>query len=149
MKIILKQDVKGHGKKGDIITVKDGFGMNYLIKNGYGVQADTTEIKKLTKETLKKQEEEQNNIKQAEELKNELAKQELIFVVKTGKTDQVFGSVSPKQIATELTKKGFKIDKKKIMEDIPLSSLGTYQVKIQLHKSVIGTIKVTLKKESR
>ena len=66
MKIILKQDVKGHGKKGDIITVKDGFGMNYLIKNGYGVQADTTEIKKLTKETLKKQEEEQNNIKQAQ-----------------------------------------------------------------------------------
>ena len=149
MKIILKQDVKGHGKKGDIITVKDGFGMNYLIKNGYGVQADATEIKKLTKENLKKQEEEQNNIKQAEELKNELAKHELIFVVKTGKTDQVFGSVSPKQIATELTKKGFKIDKKKIMEDIPLSSLGTYQVKIQLHKSVIGTIKVTLKKESR
>lgn len=149
MKIILKQDVKGHGKKGDIITVKDGFGMNYLIKNGYGVQADATEIKKLTKENLKKQEEEQNNIKQAEELKKELAQHELIFVVKTGKTDQIFGSVSPKQIATELTKKGFKIDKKKIIEDIPLSSLGTYQVKIQLHKSVIGTIKVTLKKESR
>lgn len=149
MKIILKQDVKGHGKKGDIITVKDGFGMNYLIKNGYGVQADAMEIKKLTKENLKKQEEEQNNIKQAEELKKELAKHELIFVVKTGKTDQIFGSVSPKQIATELAKKGFKIDKKKIMEDIPLSSLGTYQVKIQLHKSVIGTIKVTLKKESR
>lgn len=149
MKIILKQDVKGHGKKGDIITVKDGFGMNYLIKNGYGVQADSGEIKKLATENRKKQEEEQEAIKKAEELKKELEKQELIFTVKTGKTDQVFGSISPKQIVTELTKKGFKIDKKKIMEDVSLSSLGTYQVKIQLHKKVIGTIKITLKKESR
>ena len=123
--------------------------MNYLIKNGYGVQADSGEIKKLATENRKKQEEEQEAIKKAEELKKELEKQELIFTVKTGKTDQVFGSISPKQIVTELTKKGFKIDKKKIIEDVPLSSLGTYQVKIQLHKKVIGTIKITLKKESR
>ena len=149
MKVILKQDVKGHGKKGEIITVKDGFGMNYLIKNGYGVQADAGEIKKLATEHRKKQEEEQENIRKAEQLKHELEKQELIFFMKTGKTDQVFGSVSPKQITTELSKKGFKIDKKKIIEDVPLSSLGTYQVKVQLHKCVTGTLKVTLKKESR
>ena len=149
MKIILKKDVKGHGKKGDIIDVKDGFGMNYLIKNGYGVQADTSEMKKLATENRKKQEEEQENITKAKKIKEELEKIELTFLVKTGKSDQVFGSVSPKQIIKELSKLGYILDKKKIIEDIPLTSLGTYQVKIQLYKTVIGTIKVTLKKESR
>lgn len=149
MKIILKQDVKGQGKKGDIITVKDGYGKNYLIKNGYGVQADTGELKKLNTENRKKQEEENLRIEEAKKLKDELSKIELIFNVKTGKTDQVFGTISPKQIVTELSKKGFNIDKKKIIEDVPLSSLGTFNVKVILHKTVIGEIKVTLKKESR
>lgn len=149
MKIILKQDVKGQGKKGDIINVKDGFGKNYLIKNGYGVFADTSEIKKLATENKKKEIEEQNKIKESELLKEKLEKLELLFFVKTGKTDQVFGSVSPKQIVTELAKKGIIIDKKKIIEDTPLSSLGTYEVKIELHKKVIAKLKVTLKKESR
>lgn len=147
MKIILLEDVKKHGKKGDIIEVKDGFGKNFLIKNKLGILADTNGLKKINSEKKKEQEIDNQKRKEANEIKKTLEKLNLVFNVKTGTNDKVFGSVSPKQIATSLAK--YNIDKKKIMTDLPLDTLGTYNVKIEIYKDIIAEVKVTLQKESR
>ena len=147
MKIILLQDVKKHGKKGEIIDVADGFGKNYLIKNRLGILADSAGLKKLNTEKRKEQEQDEQKRKEAKEIKQKIEKKELIFKVKTGKEDRVFGSVSPKQIEKELL--DYKIDKKKIITDVPLDHLGTYIVKIEIYKDIIAEVKVTLQKESR
>ncbi len=148
MKVIFVKDLKGQGKKGQIKEVKDGYAMNYLIKNGYCVEASKGNIKH--QETLDrlKNEEEQEQIKISNEIKSKLEKLTLTFKVKTGKEDRVFGNVSSKQIATELLNKGYKIEKKNIKLDHDLASLGVHEVNIELHKQVIAKIKVQLVKES-
>lgn len=149
MKIILTQDVKKHGKKGDIIDVKDGFGMNYLVKNKLGILANESGMKKLNTEKRLKEEKEEVLKQEAIKTKNKLEKLKITFKVKTGKEDKVFGTISPKQIEVELKNKNITIDKKKIILDVPISSLGTHIVKIELYKDVIGELKVELIKESR
>lgn len=148
MNVIFIKDLKGQGKKGELKTVKDGYGVNFLIKNGYAVAA--TDGNKKHQETLKlkKELEDQEKLKACEETKKELEKMTLIFKVKTGEKDKVFGTISSKQIATELKNKGIEVDKKCINTDTFISSLGTHEIKIELHKKVIATLKITLKKES-
>jgi large subunit ribosomal protein L9 len=148
MKVIFVKDLKGQGKKGDIKTVKDGYGMNYLIKNGYAVLASEGNLKHQETLTLKKELEEKEKIKESTELKNKIEKIRLKFVVKTGAGDKVFGNISPKQIATELKNKKIEIDKKLISKDTNINCLGTHIVKINLHKKVVAELKVDLIKES-
>lgn len=144
MKVIFLKDVKGQGKKGDIKEVKDGYGKNFLIKNGYAVLATQTGLDRLNTENKEKALAEQEEIKECQKIKSAIEKQTYKFKVKVGSNDRVFGSVSAKQIATELTNKGFSIDKKKIKLTLPLSSLGYHNVDIELHKKVIATIRVEL-----
>ncbi|HHU54829.1 MAG TPA: 50S ribosomal protein L9 [Mollicutes bacterium] len=148
MKVIFIKDVKGQGKKGEVKEVKDGYGMNYLIKNGYAVLATETSVKRLEKDNQKQEELEQKELAKAQELKNKLSKIKLVFPVKTGEQNKVFGSISPKQITTELKKQGFDIDKKKIILNYSLSTLGSHIVIIELHKQVKAEIEVRLVVES-
>lgn len=148
MNVIFIKDLKGQGKTGELKTVKDGYGMNYLIKNGYAIAATDSNKKHLETVNLKKELEEQEKIKECEEIKKQLEKMTLVFGVKTGKMDRVFGAISSKQIVTELKKKGIDIDKKAINTDTTISSLGTHEIKIELHKKVLATLKITVKKES-
>lgn len=145
MKIILLEDVKKQGKKGDIIEVKDGYA-NFLIKNKQATVANTSGLNRLQKENAAKKEQEEQNIKNAEKIKKELEKLELSFVVKTGAGDKVFGSVSPKQIADALKEKNISIDKKQIKISNALSTLGYHNVEVELHKKVSATIKIHLTK---
>ena len=147
MKVIFLKDVKGQGKKDEIKEVKDGYAKNFLIKNKYAVAYTETSNKRLNEgiETRKKKNEE--DIKNANEIKKKLSKEKIVFNVKTGKEDRVFGSISTKQIKDELDKLGYDIDKKKIMIDLPISSLGHHIVKIELHKEVIANLEVILNKE--
>ncbi len=145
MKIILLEDVRKQGKKGDILEVKDGYG-TFLIKNKQAVVASKMGVDRLQKEADAKKKEEEKEQKEAEKLKEKLEKIELSFQVKTGAMDKVFGSVSPKQIADALKEKGYSIDKKQIKEDSGLSSLGYHDVKVELHKKVTAVIKVHLTK---
>lgn len=145
MKIILLEDVRKQGKKGDILEVKDGYA-NFLIKNKQAVAATAGSINRLNKENEQKAQELANDIKEAEKLKGKLEKTSLSFVVKTGEGDRVFGSVSPKQIAESLKEQGFMIDKKQIKPTTSLSSLGYHNVDIELHKKVTATIKILLQK---
>ena len=148
MKVIFIKDLKGQGKKGEIKNVKDGYGQNYLIKNGYAVIASEGNLKQLETQNLKKEIQEKTLIQECEEIKKKLEKVTLKFKVKTGNSDQVFGSISTKQIVTELKKQGFNIDKKQVMLDNALSSLGFHNVKLELHKKVNAYVKVELVKES-
>lgn len=144
MKVIFIKDVKGQGKAGDIKEVKDGYGENFLIKNEYAVAYTKRSREILDINNKNKALEEQAEIKRCEKIKKELKDRVLTFKVKTGKQDQVFGTISTKQIANELEKIGYKIDKKKIVLDDAISSLGYHEVKINLHKNVIGIVTVEL-----
>jgi len=146
MKVIFTKDVKGQGKAGDIKEVKDGYAKNFLIKNGYAVLYTQRSREILDIQNKNKEDKENALIKEYESLKKELKDRVLEFKVKTGKDDQVFGTISSKQIHEELEKLGYKIDKKKIELDTPINSLGYHEVKINLHKKVTANVTVHLSK---
>ncbi len=146
MKVILLKDVKKQGKKDDIIEVSDGYGMNYLIKNGLAVAATKTSTKILSNELDKRKQEEEKLIKKMQEMRDKIIRENITFKVKTGAMDKVFGNVSSKQIAEHLNKMGYKVDKKQIQIDAPLDTLGVHNVTIELHKKVRFNIRVNLVK---
>lgn len=147
MKVIFTKDLRGQGKKGDIKEVKDGYGMNFLIKNGYAIIASDENLSKLRSDNKKKAQQEEEAIKEANNLKNILATKKITFKVKTGEQDRVFGSISVKQIVSELKKMGYDIDKTQVKINNPIQSLGFHEVELELHKKVIATIKVEVIKE--
>lgn len=144
MKVIFIKDVKNQGRKGEIKEVKDGYAMNFLIKQGYAVMATNENIKKLNIENQKKEELESKKILDSKLLIGEFEKITLEFKVKTGIDGKVFGTISQKQIITKLTELGFNIDKKQLKINHPLNTLGTHIIDVELHKSVIGKLKIIL-----
>ncbi len=146
MKVILLKDVKKQGKKNDIIEVSDGYGMNYLIKNGLAVAATKTSTKILSNELDKRKQEEEELVKKMQEMRDKIIRENITFKVKTGAMDKVFGNVSSKQIAEYLNKMGYKVDKKQIQIDAPLDTLGVHNVTVELHKKVRFNIRVNLVK---
>lgn len=146
MKVILIKDVAKLGKKGDIKEVADGYGRNFLIARGLAVLDTDTSKKILDKQKKEEAEIDAANRAAANELKDKLAKMDLEFKVKA-KDGRVSGSVSGKQIEEALAKQNITIDKRKIKDSSPLNELGTYDVKIELYKDIIGTIKVKLVEE--
>ena len=145
MRVILLKDVKKQGKKDDIIEVKDGYG-TYLINNKLAVLETKGSSKILKKQQEEAALEESLLLKECEDIKRKLEKMTLNFNVNTGKDGQVFGQISTKQIAEELKKKGFDIDKRKIKLDVPINTLGVTNVKVILHKNVEATLKIHLQK---
>lgn len=144
MKVILLKDVKSQGRKDDIINVSDGYANNYLIKNKLAVAYTETSKKILDKQIQIRNDEEAKIVANLTEIKNKLNDKIIEFKVKTGKDDRVFGTVSSKQISDKINDLGYDIDKKCILIDTPLSSLGTYKVKIKLHKKVEFNINIKL-----
>ena len=146
MKVILLKDVKGQGKKDQIINVSDGYANNFLIKNGLAV-AETKRSKEVLDIQLKKrQDEEDALVESLNEIKDKLKNKNITFQVKTGASDKVFGAISTKQISDELKKMGFNISKKCIKPEFPSDTLGTHKVPVELHKKVKFELNIILKK---
>ena len=147
MRVIFLQDVKGQAKKNEIKEVKDGYAKNFLIKNGYALPATDANYGYVKKKQEKEDLEEQELIKKMNSLKAKLEKEQIVFKVKTGKNESIFGRISTKQIKEELIKLGYKIDKTAIKLDHDIVSLGMHNIEVVLHKKVIAVIKVSVVKE--
>ncbi|MGN0993432.1 MAG: 50S ribosomal protein L9 [Bacilli bacterium] len=145
MKVIFIKDVKGQGKKGEIKEVKDGYAKNFLIKNGYAIKETKESLKILDREQRAKKQKDEENRKKALKDKENLEKEKISFTVKTGEHDKVFGSISVKQIKEKLDSK-YKLDKKQIIINNPIASLGFHEVQINLYKDIVATIKIEVKK---
>ena len=141
MKVILKQDVKKVGKRGDIVDVSDGYGRNFLIARGLAVAESKASLEILKEQKSEEAALEAQREEEARKKAALLEKTVITFTVKSGKEGRVFGSVSTKQIVEALNKQGI-IEKRKIIDTEPIHSLGTTRVKVELHKNVIGTIVV-------
>lgn len=136
MDIILKEDIIGLGYKDDIITVKDGYGRNYLIPQGKAIVA-TDSAKKVLSENLKQRAHKLAKIKEeAEGMAEKLQEVSLVVGAKTSSTGKIFGSVGNIQISEALNKEGYEIDRKLINIKDPVKEVGKYKATLKLHKEV-------------
>lgn len=137
MEVILKEDIQNLGHKNDIVTVKNGYGRNYLIPRGLAVIA-TTSAKKMHEENIKQRAHKEEKIKnEAQEIANKLEKVSLSIGAKTSSTGKIFGSVNTIQIAEALKEKGFEVERKNIsIPEDQIKEVGKYTATVKLHKEV-------------
>lgn len=144
MEIILIKDIPGLGFKDEIVNVKNGYGRNYIIPQGFGVLANKTNSKILEenlKQTVKKQEE---ILKEAQKLSKKIGNLVLDFKLKTGSEEKVFGSITTAQIAKLLSEKGIEIHKKNITILTKVNAVGEYDVDLKIHKDITHPIKINV-----
>lgn len=143
MKIILTQDVKKLGKKGEIIEASDGYARNYILPQKLGVEANSKNLNDLKLQKIKEEKDAQKLLDEAKELAEKIAAQPVTVRMKAGEGGKVFGSVSSKEIAEAMKKQcSLEVDKKKIQLQEPIRSFGFHEVGIKLHPQVTGTLKV-------
>lgn len=143
MKVILKVDVKGKGKKGDTIEVSDGYGRNVLIAKDQAVEATAANINNLKLQKANAEKLEKQRYEEAVALGNKLENHITKVGLKVGKDGKPFGSISNKDITDALREElNIDVDKKKIVIDAPIKNIGETQVKIKLHSKVTVLLKV-------
>ena len=141
MEIILKTDIKGLGYKNDLVSVKPGYGRNYLIPQGFAVLA-TGSNKKILAENIKQAAHKAEKIKtEAENIAARIAETTLEIKAKIGETGKIFGKVTTLQISDALATKGFEIDRKKIAITVPVEGAGEFTADIDLHREVKTQVK--------
>jgi len=147
MEVILFQTIKGVGKQGQMVNVKDGYARNFLIPRGLAIESTKKNLK--IYENHKKQLEMKvaKEVKNAEDVAKVLENESLTFKMKVGEGDKLFGSVTNADIAEKLKEKGYDIDKKKVHIDEPIKSLGVYTISIKLLPEVTSKLKVWVEKE--
>ena len=140
MQVILKEDVINLGYKDDVVTVKDGYGRNFLIPTGKAVIASESARKVLAENLKQRAHKLAKNKTDAEELAAKLNGLTLTMGAKTSATGTIFGSVNNIQVAEELAKKGFEIDRKTIVIKDSIKEVGTYKAIVKLHREVSAEI---------
>jgi len=143
MKVILLKDIKGTGKKGDIINVSDGHGRNYLIPRGLAKEATQGNINSLKAQKASEKKKQEQELKEAKELAEKISNITLRFKSKAGEGGKLFGSITSKDIATKLKKDHkISIDKRKIVLDSPIKELGSTYVEVKVYPEIAGKMKV-------
>jgi large subunit ribosomal protein L9 len=144
MKVILRQDVDELGLEGTIVTVKEGYARNYLIPKGFALMANTGNIKLIESQKKKIEANRLKAKEDAEKVARELEALVITIAQKVGEEDKLYGSVTSMDIADQIEKNGMSIDRKKIVLDKPIKTLGEFDVKIKLHSQVVATVKVAV-----
>ena len=142
MKILLLQDVKGQGKKGEIINVSDGYANNFLIKKGLGVVATADTINSVAIHDQAVQKQKAAERQQAQEDANRLKGQTVHVVAACGAQGKMYGSITNKEIADELTKMGFPVDKRQVVLKDPIRAKGNYTVTVKLYAEISVSVNV-------
>jgi len=145
MKVILKENIKGIGKKDQVINASDGYARNFLLPKGLAVEADAGNMSKLKAKQDSNAYKKSQEKEEAEKIANKLSKIMLKIKVKAGTNGKIFGGVSSKEIADNLEKQyNIKVDKKKIELKEPIKTLGAFTIEIKLFENVIGKVKVDI-----
>lgn len=148
MQVILLEDVKTLGKKGEIVKVSDGYAKNFVIPKKLGVEATQKALNELKNQQKRDSIIAQQQLDEAKAYGEKISKETIQLTMKAGEGGRVFGSVSTKEIVTAAKQQfGFDIDKKKLQMPEPIKSFGTYEIPVKLHPQVTTTIKVCVKEQ--
>ena len=148
MLVLLKQDVKGSGKAGDIVKVSDGYARNILLPKGLAVEATEGNIRAAEKQKERQAQKAAEDRAAAEALAESIKEKSIEIKTKAGEGGKLFGAITSKDISEELQKQlGLEIDKKKIELESPIKSLGTYTAVLKLYSEVKGELKVSVVEE--
>ncbi|MEZ4699487.1 MAG: 50S ribosomal protein L9 [Rhodothermales bacterium] len=142
MKIILLQDVVGLGDQGDVVTVKDGYGRNYLIPRHLGVMATPSSIKARTEERRQMSRKIAKRKEEQLQLVAQLEQAEVVVHARVGEENRIFGTVTPTQVAIELAKQGFELDRRLIELNEDIRMIGVYSATVRLSSDVSAQVKV-------
>ena len=142
MKVILQKDVKGTGKKGEIVNVADGFGKNFLIKNGLAVIANNSNLNDTVNKKVAQDYHKEQEILAAKEKAKNLEGKEIVVGIKCGDNGKIFGAVTTKEIAEAFNKQNFDIDKRKIELKEPIKFAGIYKLRVRLYEGVYANVVV-------
>jgi large subunit ribosomal protein L9 len=148
MEVILKEDVAKLGNRGDVVKVAEGYGRNFLLPRKLAIeatQANKAVIEQMKAAAVRKSAKDKDD---AEVLAKQFEGVSVSFERKVGEKDHLFGSVTSSDIASELAKQGFNVDRRKIHLDDPLKTLGEFYVPVKLHRDVTAHVKVVINKES-
>lgn len=146
MKVILLEDVKSLGKKGQIVNVSDGYARNMILPKKLGVEATSKNLNDLKLRKANEEKVAQENLDAAKAFAEELSTKEIILTLKVGEGGRTFGSVSSKEISEAAKKQlSLDIDKKKLQLENPIRNLGVTNVPVRLHPKVTGSLKVWVK----
>ena len=148
MKVLLLEDVKSLGKKGEVVNVSDGYARNFVLPKKLGVEANSTHMNDLKLQKANADKVAKEQLEAAQALAKELETKEVVLKMKAGEGGRAFGSVSSKEIAVAAKEQcGLELDKKKIQLPDAIKALGVYEVNVKLHTKVTGKLKVKVVEE--
>ena len=142
MKVILIDEIRGLGSRGDVVNVKDGYARNYLLPKNLAREATAGNLKSVEQERKKWALLAAKEKERAEKAAGAVKGTKIVVQKRVGESGQLFGSVTANEIADALTEKGFEVDKRRIELGHPIKTLGTHDVEVRLHKDVMAQIQV-------
>lgn len=149
MKVILLQDVKTLGKKGEIVEINEGYARNFVLPKKLGVEANNKNLNDLKLQKANEAKVAKEQLEQAQELAKQIEELSVVTYIKSGEGGKTFGSVSSKEIAKAMKEQhNIELDKKKISLQEAIKSLGVHEVVIKLHPKVSATLRVKVQEEA-
>ncbi|HHU49886.1 MAG: 50S ribosomal protein L9 [Caldicoprobacterales bacterium] len=148
MKVILLQDVKGHGKKGDVVNASDGYARNYLFPRKLAIEATDKNLRELRSRQAAESKRKQAELEEARKQAEALSSLEVVVKAKSGESGKLFGSITNKEIADTLKKQhNIDLDRKKIVLPEPIRSLGSFQLEVKVYPEVTAKLNVKVAEE--